>query len=421
MLFRTKFSRLIAFFIIVSLIFGLTGTAFANPGRNMNPNKFQNKFEHKFEHRFQIFDLNEAPWAIGHMTLMMSKGIFKGRGNGMIAPQATVHRAEVLTAAVRLNLMAEDNGYDDMEAIENFIQEEYTNDTEFTFNFSDKAVIERGAASWAAPYIYQAIQLGIIENEGLLNPMKAASRAWVAEILVKTFENFIDEINEEDGTVTFTDLDNLPEEVKNFIEEAVKLGLFSGYPDNTFRPHKPLTRAESMTLMGRADEELQLPCATNCYRGTIESIDEDEISLILKSGEEASFTIDEDTSIFLKGEQATVDMLQPGDKAQVLADAEGNADIIWANFVQWEVTGTVEEIDENNIEITIAEISDAPEDFVAEAGDEISLEIASYCTIRDGGKIYELEDLDQLVAAGDFLELKLHGELVIKIVIEDEE
>lgn len=48
---------------------------------------------------------------------------------------------------------------------------------------------------------------------------------------------------------TFSDLKNLTESEKNMVAVADEIGLISGYPDGTFRPHSTYTRAEAFAIL----------------------------------------------------------------------------------------------------------------------------------------------------------------------------
>jgi len=412
----SKFSRLIAIVTVFIMFLGMGSTAWAKKPNNKKIHPQKNVIN--LEEKFKVDDLDEAPWAVGSMSLMMSKGIFKGRGNGKMAPNASVSRAELLTAAVRMRLIAENEDIDNLEEAEAFVTDAYAGDNNFNFSFEDNTLLTRGGAKWSAPYIYMAVELGIINpEEGKLQPMKPSSRAWAAEVLVNTLEQYLED---EEGNLVFSDTDDLPDADVSYIERAVAAGLFNGYPDGSFKPNKPLTRAELMTLMARADADLQLPGQEGNYRGIIDEIDEDEITVALKGGGEETFALNDDTGVFVNSKEGSPEMLQEGDKVQLLADEELNADIIWASFEKWEISGLVTDVDDVDATVTVDvyEIEDA-EDSDIDVGDTETFDVADYVNIKLQG---EEEDIDALNEVEDnYAELKLHGSLVIEIVIEEEE
>lgn len=52
--------------------------------------------------------------------------------------------------------------------------------------------------------------------------------------------------------LTFTDTSNIPSWAKDAVAQAVEAGIISGYKDGTFGPHKPLNRAELAAMIVRA-------------------------------------------------------------------------------------------------------------------------------------------------------------------------
>lgn len=55
-----------------------------------------------------------------------------------------------------------------------------------------------------------------------------------------------------DPQLSFTDADKIPAEFRGYIATALAEGLINGFPDNTFRPTAPITRAQMATILGRA-------------------------------------------------------------------------------------------------------------------------------------------------------------------------
>ncbi|HEX6988568.1 MAG TPA: S-layer homology domain-containing protein [Bacillota bacterium] len=441
--------RLVAVITAVFVLMSMSTAAFArSPGKGPG-------WGHGRAHKpFHFDDLDEAPWAKGYMTLMYSKGIFQGRAPGRMAPMATVNRAEVITAAVRLRLLAEGKASldesDGLPTPDQYALQAY--DPGYAFGFADRGALTRGAAAWAAPYVQLAIELGFLDNGGQLRPLAAADRAWVAEILVRALEPFL-ETDPAAGGIRFTDTGQLPAGVVNYIEWAVRAGLFQGYPDGTFGPGKPLTRAELMTLMGRADERYRLTRGKDVYRGTLVDIRRSGgevvgITVRLRGGagerdderdDEASvgedvyerdvmtFAVDGETVVFIRGREASAAMLQVGDRVHVkpAADSAGQdgsllADVIWATFETSEVRGTVEEAAENSITVTVLKV-DAPDGDAAPAdlaaGESREFAVADHAVLKVRGAHLAYDP--GMLAAGDVVELKLHGDLVFEVMLDE--
>uniref|UniRef100_UPI0004840746 S-layer homology domain-containing protein n=1 Tax=Desulfovirgula thermocuniculi TaxID=348842 RepID=UPI0004840746 len=55
----------------------------------------------------------------------------------------------------------------------------------------------------------------------------------------------------------FADASAIPAWAKNAVETAAKAGIVSGYEDRTFRPDKPVTRAEAASMILRLLEKVK--------------------------------------------------------------------------------------------------------------------------------------------------------------------
>jgi len=97
-------------------------------------------FEH-LEATLGYDDLDEAPWAAQHFMELSIKGLFRGRGNGKMAPQAAVSRLEVLALVIRALGMEE-------------AAEELATETEdWEFAFSDSPGFRSPQVSWGLAYL----------------------------------------------------------------------------------------------------------------------------------------------------------------------------------------------------------------------------------------------------------------------------
>jgi len=58
----------------------------------------------------------------------------------------------------------------------------------------------------------------------------------------------------ENPEFSFIDASEIGDWSKPFVGKAVELGFVVGYPDNTFKPKKSVTRAEAFTVLWKAIE-----------------------------------------------------------------------------------------------------------------------------------------------------------------------
>ena len=93
-----------------------------------------------------------------------------------------------------------------------------------------------------------------------------ASRAWVAQLLVRMLgqEDEINNVSQE--ILPFTDSYSIPFQYLNYVKVANKYGLIKGNDQNQFQPNKSVTRAEMVAFLSRAEAYLDIT-ATNVVIG----------------------------------------------------------------------------------------------------------------------------------------------------------
>ncbi|MGE5545112.1 MAG: S-layer homology domain-containing protein, partial [Bacillota bacterium] len=98
------------------------------------------------------------------------------------------------------------------------------------------------------PYINYVTTLGVISGfpDGTFRPASSLTRAQAAAILVKS-------LNLDTADITSSGFQDVPAShwASKAIGAAFRAGLLAGYGDGTFRPDRPLTRAEGIALIFR--------------------------------------------------------------------------------------------------------------------------------------------------------------------------
>lgn len=109
---------------------------------------------------------------------------------------------------------------------------------------------------WAKPYIDALSSRDLISGfeEGDFKPDQPVTRAQIANIVSRTFDLTSDKDNLDFGDVTSDYW------AKDSIAEVVKGGFMTGFPNNTFEPNAPVTRAQALTTLVTG---LGLPAPTN--------------------------------------------------------------------------------------------------------------------------------------------------------------
>lgn len=113
--------------------------------------------------------------------------------------------------------------------------------------FTDVAVMPQ----WALPEVAAAVKAGIIKGmpDGSFAPDRLVTRAEMAAMLTRALAWAGLEVKPE--APEFADQAEIPDWAVEPVAAAVRHGLIKGYPDGTFRPGSPTTRAEAATMVHR--------------------------------------------------------------------------------------------------------------------------------------------------------------------------
>ncbi len=167
-------------------------------------------------------DVGEAHvWAKADIESYAERGILAGDGLGHFFPDDNVTRAEF---AKMLCLVF---GLDKAE--------------EITYTDVDKD-------GWQYDYIAKTDKYTYTESKENYAPDAPATRAEIAYAIVNAAG-----IKAEGVELPFADADEILPALTAHVDTAYALGLLKGYPDNTFRPNAPVTRAEVVVLLSRAE------------------------------------------------------------------------------------------------------------------------------------------------------------------------
>lgn len=111
---------------------------------------------------------------------------------------------------------------------------------------SSTAFIDIPAGFWASTDIATAVQQGWFRGTGnnRFQPQLAITRAEMAQLLTNVYG-----WTASSGKAAFTDVNG--HWAQQAIRNAEAQGTLSGYPDGTFRPNQPITRAEAVTLINK--------------------------------------------------------------------------------------------------------------------------------------------------------------------------
>lgn len=250
-------------------------------------------------------DVPTSHWALPHIVKMEARGIISGYGNGIFKPESTVTQLEATTMAIRAMGLEDEAKKATNAHLYNSIYQLPT--------------------SWnAAGIVSVAIDKKIIDSDNFL-PSTAASRAWVAQLIVRMMEAE-DELPNVART-SFTDDSQIPTWAKNYVSLAADKGIVAGIATATgsleFRPNTSVTRAQLATMISRCDKYMadvpgQMPMAT------VSSVSGQQINLQHQNGSTSSHFISSGAVLVDGNEkQISYQNLQAGNLIRYTTNASG--------------------------------------------------------------------------------------------------
>jgi len=411
--------RLVSLALVLVLVLVFTSVASAAPmGRAKGHGvrgwakqlreRLQERFLERARARTGLTDLDEAPWALKHMLRMKAKGLMKGRGGGIMAPNSSVSRLEAIVLAIRVMGLEE-------EAQEWEVRPE-------DLPFADAKQMALPQNAWGLPYVALALEKGLLDPQTTLRPQASAAREWVAMLLVKALG--LELPDPEEINLEFNDVASISPEFLPYMAAAVAHGLFRGYEDRTLQPHRPIKRAEMAALLDRFDLQAGLdatPEDEETIEGRIVGIDYVNGTITVETDAEqvVPVVITEDTLIFLNAEPALLEDLELGDEVEVHLDAEGQALYVFAEYEAAELKAMLEAVDLEELTITLTVLEIKEGDLPYQVDQQITLMVDEGLEVKVQGETYIFSD--DVLRVGDLVEVKFHGTRPIRIVVEERE
>jgi hypothetical protein len=103
---------------------------------------------------------------------------------------------------------------------------------------------------WAQAAVCEAAGLGIVEGVSAhtFDPNRHITRAELAVMLLRTLQT---PVSQEPSVLPFSDKESIPAWAQSAISTGVSKGMFSGYPDGTFRPQQTINRSEMAVMIAK--------------------------------------------------------------------------------------------------------------------------------------------------------------------------
>ncbi|ABO51421.1 S-layer domain protein [Desulforamulus reducens MI-1] len=242
-----------------------------------------------------------------------------GRGQGIFDPKAPVSQLEVIVFLNRaMGHRAEADNYSMSAGGYNF---------------------PKDFPEWAKKNVAFAADKGYISKAGIpsMKPKNSASRAEVAVLFANALK-----LSADGYQLNFKDKSKIPSSLQSYVAAAVKHGVMSGRPDNTFDPNASVTRAEMAAIISRLFENGKInPNAGKYYMAKLTQVDATGQKItVLKGGQTVTLNLQADSLYYWDGKKISAGSLKVNENIRVVIDATGKVVYI-ANTKSNQSNGTV--------------------------------------------------------------------------------
>lgn len=243
----------------------------------------------------------DVEWAQRYIASLASKRVFEGYEDGTFQPRKTISRIEAITAAVRLMGLRD--------------QAESDAAKQANLNFKDADKIKEDYP-WATGYVSVALQNDLfLETDDKVQPEKEADRLWATMLLVKALKLQDEAKAKMNAQLPFKDAKQIPAGAVGYVAVALEKNLIDGYEDNTFRPNKPVTRAELAALLDRTGT--QLPDRTSVTGTVNAAVSNNLLQIKLENNQTVNVELDPNAFIFRNGAKVAATEVRAGDQVLI--------------------------------------------------------------------------------------------------------
>lgn len=169
------------------------------------------------------FSDTSGHWAETVINSWSNRGVISGDGDGNFRPNDSITRAEFA------KIIATANKYTEQKALD----------------FSDVSTDD-----WYYDALSKSVTAGIINGytDGTFRPDNKISREEAAAIIARAYD-----LGNDLTDISFTDQNQIADWSLNYIKILYNQNIIAGYPDGSFMPQAPITRAETVQMLDRVN------------------------------------------------------------------------------------------------------------------------------------------------------------------------
>ncbi|HHW18586.1 MAG TPA: S-layer homology domain-containing protein [Firmicutes bacterium] len=422
---RLGFLPLMALVLALTLVVGESNVAEAKAwGRLKNAEKMVKKLLDragnilKEESDLRFSDLQGAEWALGAISRLRGLGIITGYDGNVFKPNNPVTQAEALTMMVKA-FGLEDEAEEIAKRFGGFYAKLDENDGDdddegarFLTSDGTKLPYVPAPTRWALGYVLLAVDQGWVDISEI-QPQKPASREWIAKVMVRALGYTEEAESKMDASLPFSDAAAISRDAWGYVAQAIEIGLFEGYPDNTFRPQKPVTRAEMAAILDRFINE-ELPDETPYHvEGRVSAVSGSSITVKLASGREVTYRISPDALIVFGKTSGTVSDIHVGDRVQVLSNGQGVALLIVVKNKEDSDEGEIKQYRGKIVEISTDSEGDTKITVSVEGRGSKTFKLSDDCEIT--GVVRDLGP--DALSVGDQVIVEAEGDVAVRVTV----
>lgn len=181
---------------------------------------------------------------------------------------------------------------------------------------------EYDVPTWALGYVssalrHQIIYYGDLQKLSLKQPI---TRQEAAVLIVRALEltGQLDAVR--DLPLTFTDLKDISESKKGYISLVCQRSIMSGFPDGSFQPNGPVSRAEMALLLNNLVDSVSY-LKLDETSGFIKSVNISEgfITLGKSDGQDVKIVLPSNYLVYLNDKSSAIDKLVPGSHLRMIS------------------------------------------------------------------------------------------------------